>query len=66
VDEYILARNALIDQNLIAFDGYLFQILSLPEKIIRPVSRTLKTRKQMQAHDPATIGQLTLDAFWAK
>jgi hypothetical protein len=66
VDEYILARNALIDQNLIAFDGHLFQVLSLPEKIIRPVSRTLKTHKQMQAHDPATIGQLTLDAFWTK
>jgi len=66
VDEYILARNALIDQNLVAFDGYLFQVLSLPEKIIRPVSRILKTQEQMQAHDPATIGQLTLDAFWTK
>ena len=65
-DEYILARNALIDQDLIAFDGYLFQVLSLPEKVIRPVSRTLKTQEQMQQHDPATIRQLTLDAFWGK
>jgi hypothetical protein len=66
VDEYILARNALIDHDLIAFDGYLFQVLSLPEKTIQSVSRTLKTQEQMQTHDPATIRQLTLDAFWEK
>jgi hypothetical protein len=66
VDEYILARNALIDQNMIAFDGYLFQVLSLPEEVIKPVPRTLKTQEQMQKHDPATIRQLTLDAFWEK
>ena len=66
VDEYILARNALIDQDMIAFDGYLFQVLSLPEKVTRPVSKTLKTQQQMQGHDPATIHQLTLDAFWKK
>ena len=66
VDEYIPARDALIDQNMIAFDGYLFQVLSLPDKVIRPVSRTLKTQEQMQKYDPATIRQLTLDAFWEK
>ena len=66
VDEYILARNALIDHDLIAFDGYLFQVLSLPDKVTRPVSKTLKSQEQMQKHDPATIRQLTLDAFWGK
>lgn len=66
VDEYILARDALIDQDMIAFDGYLFQVLSLPEKVTRSVSKTLKTQEQMQKHDPATIRQLTLDAFWGK
>ena len=66
VDEYILARNALIDRDMIAFDGYLFQVLSLPEKVTRPVSKALKTQEQMEAHDPATIRQLTLDAFWQK
>jgi hypothetical protein len=30
VDEYIVARDCLIDQDLIAFDGHLFQVLSLP------------------------------------
>lgn len=32
LDEYIDARNSLIDKDLIAFDGTLFQVLSLPEK----------------------------------
>ena len=66
VDEYILARNALIDQNLIAFDGYLFQVLSPPEGVTQAVSKTLRSQEQMQEHDPATIRQLTLDAFWEK
>jgi hypothetical protein len=30
MDEYQNARNALIDKDLIAFDGYFFQALSLP------------------------------------
>jgi hypothetical protein len=66
VDEYILARNALIDQSMIAFDGYLFQVLSLPEQVTQPVTETLRTQEQMQRHDPATVRQLTLDAFWEK
>jgi hypothetical protein len=32
VDQYIDARNALIDSDLIAFNGTLFQVLSLPPK----------------------------------
>ena len=31
VDEYISARNTLMEKNLIAFDGVLFQVLSLPQ-----------------------------------
>ena len=30
LDDYLLARNALIHKDLIAFDGHLFQVLSLP------------------------------------
>ena len=32
VDRYIMARDSLIDKDLVAFDGTLFQILQLPEK----------------------------------
>lgn len=31
-DAYITARNALIQKDLIAFDGFFFQVLSLPDK----------------------------------
>jgi hypothetical protein len=32
VDEYIRARDALIEKDLIAFDGTLYQVLDLPAK----------------------------------
>ena len=32
LDEYIASRNGLIEKDLIAFDGTLFQVLSLPQK----------------------------------
>ena len=38
MDEYIQARNGLIDKDLIAFDGRLFQVLSLPPKKFAPLS----------------------------
>lgn len=31
-DQYVAARDGLIDQNLIAFNGTIFQVLALPEK----------------------------------
>jgi hypothetical protein len=57
-DEYILARDALIAQNLIAFDGHLFQVLSLPTKPARPPGRPLKSQADMAARDPATIRRI--------
>lgn len=56
-DEYILARNALIDKDLIAFDGRLFQVLSLPKKV-QCDNQALTTPKDMELHDPATIQQM--------
>ena len=58
VDEYILARNGLIEKDLIAFDGHLYQVLSLPQKPCDSSTVPLKSLKDMQTHDPATIGQL--------
>jgi len=65
VDEYILARDLLIDKDLIAFDGRLFQVLSLPQT---PPScpTALKTAKDRQIHDPATIHQLITHRFGEK
>jgi hypothetical protein len=55
MDEYLNARNALIDKGLIAFDGYCFQALSLPEKPVTQPPRLLKSQEQMERYDPATI-----------
>ena len=63
VDEYIFARDALIEKDLIAFDGYLFQVLSLPEKPSLDSYKPLTSRKDMEKHDPATIGQLVARSF---
>ena len=63
VDEYIFARDALIEKDLIAFDGYLFQVLSLPEKPSIGSCKPLKSRKDMEKYDPATIGQLVARSF---
>ena len=35
VDQYIQCRNWLMDMDLIAFDGTLFQVLSLPPQPVR-------------------------------
>ena len=58
MDEYLNARNALIDKDLIAFDGYFFQVLSLPEKPVNQHLRLLKSQQQMEKYDPATICNL--------
>ena len=63
VDDYIFARNALIDKDLLAFDGNLFQVLSLPEKAALPSAAPLQSQKDMELHDPATIRRLVLQSF---
>ena len=55
VDEFILARDGLMEKDLIAFDGRTFQVLSLPQPGPQPTP--LKGKKQMQDKDPATIHQ---------
>ena len=55
VDEFILARDGLIYKDLIAFDGRIFQLLSLPP--YGPQPTPLKGKEQMQEKDPATIHQ---------
>ena len=63
VDEYLVARNALIDKDLIAFDGRLFQVLSLPGRPVRSALRLLHLPEEMAERDPATIHQLIRDVL---
>nr|WP_320011988.1 hypothetical protein [uncultured Desulfobulbus sp.] len=57
LDEYLWARDSLINKDLIAFDGTFFQVLSLPAEPIRQ-TKLLRKQKDMQLSDPATIDQL--------
>lgn len=63
VDEYLCARDALIQKDLLAFDGHLYQVLCLPQKPLVQRAPPLKTRKDMAQRDPATIGQIVRDAL---
>lgn len=63
IDEYLLARNQLIQKDLIAFDGHLYQVLSLPDKPVIQISKPLKTEEEMAERDPATVHQIVHDAI---
>ncbi len=52
LDEYIWARDGLIDKDLISFDGRMFQVLSLPAAPVR------QGREDMVQADPATLRQV--------
>jgi len=56
VDEFILARDGLMEKDLLAFDGRTFQVLSLPPQGPKPTP--LQGREEMEEKDPATIHQL--------
>jgi hypothetical protein len=57
-DDYVAARNALIDGDLVAFDGTRFQVLSLPPSPVVHTRHPLVTREDLERDDPATIRQL--------
>jgi hypothetical protein len=57
-EAYLLARNALIAKDLIAYDGLRFQVLSLPEHPVKEKSGPLIDDEDFDEHDPATIRQL--------
>ena len=64
LDDYIIARDGLIEKDLIAFNGHLFQVLSLPKQ--PPQDRApLKNSDDMQTHDPATIEQIITKSMGA-
>ena len=62
IDAYILARNSLIDKDLLAFDGTFFQVLSLPAEVVRS-RHLLQDRADMKREDPATIHQIIQSAL---
>jgi hypothetical protein len=65
LDDYLIARNALIKQDLIAFDGHLFQVLSLPPRPVLQPPTPFHSAQQMAQADPATIRQLIRNSLGA-
>lgn len=57
-DDYLVARNGLIEKDLLAFDGRRFQLLSLPKVPRHAAVRPLRTQEDFETHDRATIRQL--------
>jgi hypothetical protein len=65
LDDDLLARNALITKDLIAFDGHLFQVLALPSRPVLHPPAPLHSAQQMAQADPATIRQLIRNSLGA-
>ncbi len=62
LDQYVEARNSLIDKDLIAFDGTLFQVLDLPPIPVEGLS--LKpVRDSERTEDLSAISQLLKQTF---
>ena len=62
LDQYIEARDALIEKDLIAFDGTLFQVLALPEKsLLNPKPKP--DRHRLRKQDPTPMSQLIIHAL---
>ena len=57
VDSYIVARDLLIQKDLLAFDGTFSQVLALPAEPVRH-NQILYDKKDMKRKDPATISQI--------
>ena len=66
LEEYLEARNQLIEKDLIAFDGTFFQVLSLPERPLCGRRALLKTSDDMERSDPATVQQIFSRLFGEK
>lgn len=62
-EAYLVARNGLVDKDLLAFDGRRFQILSLPQRPRGPVASPLCSAEDLAEHDPATIRQILQRQF---
>jgi hypothetical protein len=62
LEQYTAARDGLIEKDLIAFDGTLFQVLSLPS---RPTELSMNKPKGQLAgrQAPAAIGPIITQLF---
>jgi hypothetical protein len=62
LDDFIRVRGSLIEKSLIAFDGFMFQVLSLPEKPLTVPQKPLRTPEDFENNDPLTIRKIITQA----
>lgn len=56
LERYLAARDALIDKDLVAFDGRRFQVLSLPRDARQcKAEPPLQANEELENRDPATV-----------
>ncbi len=65
LDSYIMARDMLIQKDLLAFDGTFFQVLSLPAEPVQH-NRLLVDEEDMKREDPASISRIIKKALERK
>jgi hypothetical protein len=65
-DMYLIARNGLLEKDLLAFDGRRFQVLSLPKKPCHTPAAPLQTQEDFEDRDPATIRHILHREFGKK
>lgn len=63
LERYLELRNALIEKDLIAFDGTRFQVLALPAHPRFDRRPPLRSAQDFKDRDPATIRHLITDAL---
>ena len=63
LETYLHARNALIERDLIAYDGTRFQVLSLPDQPGPATTHELRTSEDLAEHDHATIRAMLRRSF---
>ncbi len=63
LDDFLDARNGLLDKDMVAFDGTRFQVLSLPAKPVRLSTHALHSQQQLEDDDPATVRKLVLESL---
>jgi hypothetical protein len=62
LDQYIQARDRLMKKDLIAFDGSIFQVLSLPTTSVR-APRHRSPRSCVRTKQPESVGQILNAVF---
>jgi hypothetical protein len=66
LDDDLIARNALLTKDLIAFAGHLLPVLSLPSQPGLPPARPLPSAQPRAQADPATIRHIIRNSLGAE